>query len=227
MFEEELFLSVDFPAELFFGGHIRHVFCSEELSAVIEHGIAGYCRICIGAQENTYGRIVIGSFHHVVVHTDIHIELPDIGMGHFMSLELKDDEAFHTEIIENEIDIEVIEVRGDMLLAFYEGETSSKFKDEFLEIVDKCLFKLGFVVFGIRFQAHEFSNCRILYVFQRVFVVEWSHGIRQYYPGGLSLLSESALVVLRRYVSSEGLGAPHTLRGLGQIPDTGRRVCNG
>lgn len=46
--EEELFLSVNFSAQFFFGGHISHVFCRKELAAIIEHGVFcnGGVRIC-------------------------------------------------------------------------------------------------------------------------------------------------------------------------------------
>lgn len=86
-------------------------------------------------------------------------------MGHRVSLELKNHEPFHSEVIEYQINIKIIKIRGNVLLAFHESETSAEFKNEFFKVVNQCLFQLRLTIFSITAKSHEFCYCRILDIF--------------------------------------------------------------
>lgn len=55
-------------------------------------------------------------------------------------------EAFQDGVIENQIDVEVIPINGDSLLAAKEGETFAKLQEKVLELVDQCFFQVGLQV---------------------------------------------------------------------------------
>lgn len=62
-----------------------------------------------------------------------------------------------------------------MLLTLHEGKTSSKFQNEFFEVVYKSLFQLRLAVFCVSMKSHKFSNSWIFDVFHRIAIVVWNN----------------------------------------------------
>lgn len=73
--------------------------------------------------------------NEVVIHSDIHVELTYVLMAHCVRFQFKNNESFHSEIIEHEVNIEIVNVGSYMLLTFDKSESSAKFKNKLFQII--------------------------------------------------------------------------------------------
>ena len=65
-------------------------------------------------------------------------------MGQAICLQFEDDKPLHLVIVEDKIDEEFRRVGNDMLLGLHKGKTTAKFQNEFVEVINKSLFKFSF-----------------------------------------------------------------------------------
>ena len=69
------------------------MFCGEDLLAVFEDGISGYRFVFVGAEDESYGRVVAVDFELILEETNIPVHLADIAMGEFSDLQVYQDET--------------------------------------------------------------------------------------------------------------------------------------
>jgi hypothetical protein len=103
----------------------------------VEDGVADDGVILVSAEDDSHGGAVIGAAPLVVVEAHIHVHLADVLVGEFAGLEVKEDEALEQVVIENKVDIEILGLGAEALLAGDEGEALAQFQEECLEIINQ------------------------------------------------------------------------------------------
>jgi len=66
-------------------------------------------------------------------------------------------------VIENKINIEVVAVYGNTLLAGDESEALTEFEEEIAEAIDETLLEVFFLEVGVWPSAEEFKDVMVLY----------------------------------------------------------------
>ena len=65
-------------------------------------------------------------------------------------------------MVEYQIDIKVVTVEGDPLLAGHEGKSLTQLQQESLQVIDQGLFQIGLYELGGSGQTEEFHDDRVL-----------------------------------------------------------------
>lgn len=167
-----LFQGADFPfqfrGEFFFGRQVELIPAGEDLSRLVgtqevfHHGI-----VFVGAEDEAKGRIVAvgAAFLIEIVHIKLH--LAEIAVGELADLEIDQHMALQNGVIEDEIDVKVVAIESDPLLARDKGKALAEFEQEGLQVVDESLLQSGFHE-AMRFrQSEEFDHDRIFEYIQR------------------------------------------------------------
>ena len=118
-------------------------------------------------------------------------------MAHCVRFQFKNNESFHSEIIEHEVNIEIVNVGSYMLLAFDKSESSAKFKNKLFQIINQCLFQLRLTITCISSETHKLGHCRVLDIFKRVFIIIRSDRLYLRERRILPLRCEPPLKILR------------------------------
>ena len=136
----QFLLAFYFSSQVFLVWQVTLVFCSEHLVVFCEGRVSCHIRIGLGAKDDADGRVVIWSFFHLVIHLQVHVHLTDILVGDAIYLQVDQDKRFDEVIVKYQVDIVVILLGSDMLLASHERIPFSHFHQEFFEVVDDgCL----------------------------------------------------------------------------------------
>jgi hypothetical protein len=114
------------------------------LFVALEHGAGDDGGVLAGADDDADGGFVLGATALIVIHPHIHVHLADVLIGEFTGLEIEDDAALEEVIVEDEIDVEVLGIGADALLASDEGEALAQFQQEGLQVIDEGLFEAAF-----------------------------------------------------------------------------------
>jgi hypothetical protein len=151
-------LAFQFRGQLVFGGEVQAIFSGEELSALLEDGVAGDGFIFLGAKDEANGGVVPFHFKEILVKADIAVHLPDVLVGELADFEVDEDEAFQEVVVKDEVHIEFIILEDDTLLACDEGEAASHFEKEGLEVFHDGLLEIGFMEAGAVGETEKFQD---------------------------------------------------------------------
>lgn len=82
-------------------------------------------------------------------------------MGQLVALEVDNDVAAQQPVVEDEIHVEMVVVKGEALLPRLKENSPAKFQQKALQPVDDGRFKLVFGICRFFFQAQEFQHERV------------------------------------------------------------------
>jgi hypothetical protein len=91
----------------------------------------------------------------------IHVHLANVLMRKFASLEIKENKALEQVIVKDEVDIKVLGLRADALLAGDERKAFAQLEQEGLEIINQGMLQVGFQELSRAGQSQEFQHDRI------------------------------------------------------------------
>lgn len=163
----------DFTAQLslefLLGRQMQLVATGEDISllllaqGVLHHGI-----VLVRAKDHTQRRVVAFGSTLAVVVVHIELDLAEIAMSQLADLEIDEHIALEHRVIEDQVDIEMVAVDGDTLLARHECKTLAQFEQESLQVVDERLLQLGLdQPRGLR-QAEELDDHRVFQHIERL-----------------------------------------------------------
>lgn len=107
----------EFGLQFLLRRQIRQVLRSEHGAVVIEERVLCHRFALVGAQDETDGRVVVGSSHLVFPVADIEVHLADVAMVEGPGLQIDDHEALEDVVVEDDIDVVVRPIDRDALLA--------------------------------------------------------------------------------------------------------------
>jgi len=96
--------------------------------------------------------------HLVVDHPDVAFHLADILVSQFADFQVDQLETLEQEVVKDEIDIKVLILKANPLLAGDEAEALAEFQKECLKIVDDRLFDGRFAQGWVILQIQELQN---------------------------------------------------------------------
>ena len=180
--------------------------------------------VLVSAENDAHGRAVIRAAPLVVVQADIHVDLADVLMGEFVRRQVEKDETLEQVVVEDEVDVEVLRLGADSLLAGDEREALAQFEEEGLQIVQQGVLQTRFQQFARAGQAEEFQQDRIadeLAGCDR----EVRELLRRLVPDRLAVpTGEEAFVVEGADLAVEGAGASILVGGLVHVPRAGSLI---
>ena len=118
--------------------------------------------VFIGAEDKAEGGVVIRGAAFAVVVVHVKLELPEVLVGEFPDLQIDEDVALQNGVIEDEVNVEVVAIEGESLLAGEEGKAATEFEQEGLELGNEGVFKIGFDEFFRFRETEEFDDDGIL-----------------------------------------------------------------
>lgn len=90
------------------------------------------------AQKNSDCRIVAFLALQIIIHTDIHINLPNILMGNCTHLQVNQNVTFQFNIVEYKVDIIVFRICNNVLLASHKSKSFAHFHQKVTNVGKDC-----------------------------------------------------------------------------------------
>ena len=112
----KLLLSFDLLAQLLLGRHIEHILRGEQTVVVVQDGVTGNIFVGLRTEDDTDGRIVALAAYPLVIHSYIHIHLPDVLVRNGRRFEVDQYERFENVVVENKVDEVVLLFGADQFL---------------------------------------------------------------------------------------------------------------
>jgi hypothetical protein len=97
--------------------------------------------VLVRAQDEAKGRRIPHRAAVFIEPVHVELELAEILVNQRPDLEVDDDEALEDGVIENQIDVEMIPVERNAVLARDERETASQFEEKRLQIIEERGFE--------------------------------------------------------------------------------------
>jgi hypothetical protein len=144
----DLFLNE--ASDIRFAGEHELVFGYEQLIIHPGKSIFDKGLVLSSAEEKTDGRVIALTLHVLVVPTHVGVELAEILVCEFLYFQLDQYVAFENAVVKHEINEPVSITNEDTLLTSLEAESVTQFEQEFFQIAEQTVFKIGF--------AHNFSR---------------------------------------------------------------------
>ena len=177
---EEGFLGFDFSAKFFLGGEVEFVFAGKELLVAVQDGIAGNVIIRFRTKNDADGGVVALSSLEFIIHPHIHIHLSDVLMSHAGCFQVDEAETLEDIIVEDEVDVVVLFLSVDVLLAGDESEALAEFHHELLQVGNNGALKGILSKFAARLQTEKFGNNGVLDEFEPVGDLRRSGGFQHF-----------------------------------------------
>jgi hypothetical protein len=128
----------------FFGRQFQEVFGDEEIVVHACQGIFHQGAVLACAEQYADGRVVSLSHFICPVPANVSIELANVFMVEFSHLEFDQDMAFEDPVVKDQIDVELSVSDQNALLTGFKAKPMSQFQEEFLQVTQKLIFKIGF-----------------------------------------------------------------------------------
>ena len=136
-------LAFEFRAEL---GHRRQVELvaagKDALFLVGAEGVFDHSIVFIGAEDQAERGLVTRGKPLAVEIIDIELELAKVLMGEFANLQIKQHITLEHGMVKDQIDVEMVAVEGEALLAGDKGKALAQFEQEGLQLAEEGGFQL-------------------------------------------------------------------------------------
>ena len=150
--------AADFGAQLGFAGQMEFVAAGEDVFAARPEGVADDGVVFVGAKDEAEGGVVAGRAAVFVVVVHIQLKLAEVFVRQFADIEVNEHVAFENGVVEDEINVEMVAVESEALLAGDEGEAFAQFQEEGLKVGDEGGFEFRLNEPGRFGQAEEFDD---------------------------------------------------------------------
>jgi hypothetical protein len=84
----------------------------------------------VGAQQQSYGRVIVCLHHLVLVIVHVEIQLRSILVAKTVNLQIDDDVALQDAVIENKVGFKIILINEDSFLSSLEAEAAPHLQQE-------------------------------------------------------------------------------------------------
>lgn len=168
---EHFFLGFNLRAQFFLRGQVQLILAGEKLLVAVEDGILGNVLVRVGAKDDADGRVIAFAALQFIVHTNIHIHLSYVLMGDFAGFQIHQHKAFEDIVIEHEVDVVVLFLCVDMLLAGYKSISLVQLHEKFLNVRDDAAFKLALGKICTTRKPQKLRNHWVLDEFQLVSLI--------------------------------------------------------
>ena len=174
------------------------------------------------AQDQPDGWVLAGLRPVLAGVVQIHVHLPRIGMAELPHLEVDDQQALQAAVKEQEVDTKPAVVQPQAALAAHEGEIVAQLQQKIGQMLDECVFQVGFRIFVLETQ--ELQHERVFDgLLGREGVAGFGNlGLSQH--GGLVARQGDALVELAVHLPVELAHRPAAAQRFGFVEGAGLRV---
>lgn len=100
----------------------------------MDHGF-----VAVGAEDHADGRVIVRHAQFAVVVVDVELHLDEILLRQLADLEINQDVALQSGVVEGQVDVEVVAVECQPLLPRHESESAPEFQQELPHMADECL----------------------------------------------------------------------------------------
>ena len=137
----------------------------------MEYGVFRDVLACLGAENQTDGRVVAFGAFKVVIHPHVHVHLSDILMCDFRGLEVNEQKGLQQVVVEDEVYVEVADICAYMLLPCNECVAFAEFEQEILDMGQYGAFEVGFRKVNVAGEPEEFGHDGIFDELVLVFLI--------------------------------------------------------
>ena len=146
-----------------FGRQVQFVFLHEKGFLNSRSRIFHKFLTCLGAHQNTNGRVV-ALFHHVFpVVCKVQVHLCNVVVLDFVCLEVDQHVALENPVVKDQIAEEVVVIDKDSFLPGFETKPVAEFQQEFFKVVYQRVFQVGFFDNVLVLKPDEFIDVRALH----------------------------------------------------------------
>lgn len=223
---EHFFLRFNLRAQFFLRGQVQLVFAGKKLLIAVENGILGNILIRVGAKDDADCWVIALAALQFIVHTDIHIHLPYVLMGNFAGFQIDQHKALEDIVVEHEVDVVVLFLCVDMLLAGYKGIALAQLHEKFLNVRDDAAFQLILSKICAARKPQKFRNHRVLDELQLVRLITGGQLFHFLLDRFLVLGFQQMVVVLGGNIALQRADAPCLIGRFFRVPITGCFVLN-
>ena len=127
----------------------------QRVQGVMDEGV-----VLLGAEDQADGRVLVGLGPVLLGVTQVDVHLAGVGVGELAGLDVNDDQATESAVVEEQVDPVPVVADAEPLLPAQEGEVAAEFQEEALEVQDQGLLELALGILVL--QVQELQDQRVL-----------------------------------------------------------------